>query len=81
MTDGTDIVLDMSNHQVSFTLRQWLMDRVQTFTNDILDTCGMSRDLVASPLTWQEPVYGDQEQSCIKVSLKILGEGSVVDIL
>jgi len=63
MTDGTDIVLDMSNHQVSFTLRQWLMDRVQTFTNDILDTCGMSRDLVASPLTWQEPVYGDQEPS------------------
>ena len=63
LTDGVEVVLDMSNHQVGFTLQQWLVDSVDTFTLDLLDTCGMSRDLAASPLTWQQPVYGDREPS------------------
>ena len=60
MTDGVEVHLDMSNHQVGFTVRQWLVDSVQRFTTDILTTCGMSTDLAASPLTWMDPVYGDK---------------------
>ena len=50
--------------QVSLTIRQWLVDSVQSFSDNILDTCGLSdSDANRSPLTWLDPVYGDMEPS------------------
>ena len=61
LSDGVEVVLDTSNHQVGFTIRQWLLESVDSFTNNILDVCGMSPE--ASPLIWRDPVYGDEEPS------------------
>ena len=55
------VSLDMSNYQIAVTLRQWLGDSVQTFTSNILHHCGMSEELAAAPITFQDLVYGEEE--------------------
>ena len=53
--EGAGVVLDMANHQVSLTVRQWLVDSVDQFTSTILDICGLEPDIAATPLTWRDP--------------------------
>ena len=55
------VSLDMSNYQIGVTLHQWLGDSVQDFTSLILQHCGMSEELAAAPITFQDVVYGEQE--------------------
>ena len=55
LEEGAGVVLDMANHQVSLTVRQWLVDSVDQFTTSILHTCGLEPDIAATPLTWGDP--------------------------
>ena len=57
------VSLDLSNSQIGVTLQQWLAESVQIFTKSILHHCGMSEDMAAGPITFQDAIYGDQEPS------------------
>ena len=59
--NSAKVTLDMSNYQIGVTVRQWLVERVHTFTELILDQCGLSPDLAASPVTFQHVVYGEKD--------------------
>ena len=63
LEEGAGVVLDMANHQVSLTVRQWLVDSVDQFTSTILDICGLEPDIAATPLTWRDP--GEFNISCV----------------
>ena len=64
LEEGAGVVLDMANHQVSLTVRQWLVDSVDQFTTSILHTCGLEPDIAATPLTWGDPGE-DSTFSCV----------------
>ena len=59
--NSAQVSLDMSNYQIGVTLRQWLGERVNTFTELILEQCGLSPDLASSPVTFSQVIYGERE--------------------
>ena len=48
-------------HTEVVTMLGGLGDSVQDFTSLILQHCGMSEELAAAPITFQDVVYGEQE--------------------
>ncbi len=55
------IYLDMTNQQIGYTIQLRLTEAYQSFAKDLLETCQMSSELIALPISFEKPVYGSNQ--------------------
>ncbi|KAG8038442.1 hypothetical protein G9C98_006138 [Cotesia typhae] len=61
-----DLTLDMGNRQIGLFVEKSIYDKFIIIYRDIIQECNLTRRLMNVPLKFEEPIFGDENQSYAK---------------
>ncbi|XP_040563313.1 ABC transporter G family member 20 isoform X1 [Lepeophtheirus salmonis] len=57
------VYLDMTNQQVSFSIKRIIFDSYKDFIGGLMTDCELPSELAASPVRYEDPIYGVENPS------------------